>query len=296
MRSEQEMLKLILSTAEQDQRIRAVIMNGSRVNPNMPADIFQDYDIVYIVSDVAPFVNNPDWIQRFGELVIYQMPEAMGNPPPMVDGHFAYLMQFVDGNRIDLTLFPLSKLNELGRDSLSRLLLDKDGIIAPFPAPNDSDYLPKPPTAQAFADCCNEFWWVTTYVAKGLWRQQLSYAKCMQEQPVRDQLLLMLTWHVATKTDFGVNLGYCGKKLKHYLEPGLWTLFEQTYADADQEHSWAALLHMSELFRIAATHVAQHFDFDYPYGDDERVSAYIRRVRALPRDATTFNVPGSTPA
>jgi aminoglycoside 6-adenylyltransferase len=48
MRSEQEMLYLIVSTAANDDRIRAVIMTGSRANPNAPRDCFQDFDIVYI--------------------------------------------------------------------------------------------------------------------------------------------------------------------------------------------------------------------------------------------------------
>ena len=50
MRSEQEMLELIVDTAKRDGRIRAVIMNGSRANPNAPQDIFRDFDIVYIVG------------------------------------------------------------------------------------------------------------------------------------------------------------------------------------------------------------------------------------------------------
>lgn len=47
MRSEQEILDLILNTAQADERIRAVVMNGSRVNPNAPRDPFQDYDVIY---------------------------------------------------------------------------------------------------------------------------------------------------------------------------------------------------------------------------------------------------------
>ena len=49
MRSEQEILDLIVNTARDDERIRAVIMNGSRVNPNAPRDVFQDFDVVYLV-------------------------------------------------------------------------------------------------------------------------------------------------------------------------------------------------------------------------------------------------------
>lgn len=42
MRSEQEMFDLILSTARVDPRIRGVVMNGSRANPDAPKDFFQD--------------------------------------------------------------------------------------------------------------------------------------------------------------------------------------------------------------------------------------------------------------
>src|SRR6476620_665620 len=111
MRTEQEMLDLILETARCDERIRVVVMNGSRANPNAPRDPFQDFDIVYVVRDVAPFRHNLEWIKRFGELMILQMPEAMQDPPPENDGSFTYLMLFSDGNRIDLTLFPIAKLN-----------------------------------------------------------------------------------------------------------------------------------------------------------------------------------------
>ena len=160
MRNEQDMLKLILNIAQDDERIRAVIMNGSRTNPNAPRDIFQDFDIVYVVTDVRSFKYDFDWIKQFGDLVMMQMPEDMQNPPPNRNGHFVYLMQFTDGNRIDLSIIPTAHLDELGQDSLSLLLLDKDGIIEPFAPANESSYLPQAPTFKAYSDCCNEFWWV----------------------------------------------------------------------------------------------------------------------------------------
>jgi aminoglycoside 6-adenylyltransferase len=285
MRSEQEMLELIVNTARGDGRIRAVIMSGSRANPNARRDIFQDFDIVYLVTDVDSFRHDPAWIGRFGDLMILQTPEAMGEPPPVNDGRFAYLMQFIDGNRIDLTLFPVAELREFKRESLSLLLLDKDGIFEPFPPPSESDYLPTPPTAHAFSDCCNEFWWVCTYVAKGLWREEIVYAKDMLDRVVREQLIRMLTWHVGVKTGFLGNPGSYGKHLKRYLEPELWTLLEKTYSDAGYESTWDALDATCGLFRLVANRVAEHFGFDYPRGDDERVTAHLHRMRSLPKDA-----------
>jgi aminoglycoside 6-adenylyltransferase len=285
MRSEQEILELILNTAKNDDRIRAVIMNGSRTNPNAPRDIFQDFDILYLVTEMAPFVDDRSWIRRFGELMILQMPEAMQDPPPQNDGSFVYLMQLVDGNRIDLTLFPIDKLDALEHESLSVVLLDKDGLLQPLAPPSDSDYLPRPPTAQAFADCCNEFWWVCLGVAKGLWREELPYAKYIFDRFVRDQLMNMLTWYVGTKTQFSRGPGKFGKHLRQSIEPELWEMFEQTYADARYDASWEALFAMCNLFRITATHVADQCGLEYPYGDDQRVTAHLQHVRSLPKNA-----------
>jgi len=285
MRSEQEMLELIVSTAENDDRIRAVIMNGSRTNPKARQDIFQDFDIVYLVTDVGPFRNDHAWINRFGELMILQMPDAMEDSPPPNDGRFAYLMQFTDGNRIDLTLFPVAKLHEFGRESLSLLLLNKDGVVEPLPAPSESDYLPIPPTAKTFSDCCNEFWWVCPYVAKGLWREEIIYAKHMLDQVIREQLMKMLTWYMGLKTQFLRSPGKLGKHLKQCLEPELWAMLEKTYADASYESTWDSLHMMCELFRMTANQVGEHFGFDYPRIDDERVSAHLKHVRSLPKEA-----------
>jgi aminoglycoside 6-adenylyltransferase len=194
-------------------------------------------------------------------------------------------MQFVDGNRIDLTLYPLARLGELPRDSLSLILLDKDGVIPPFPPPDESDYLPQPPTAKQYADCCNEFWWVCPYVAKGLWRREIIYARFMLDQLLREQLEKMLAWHIGVQTQFTCNPGYHGKYFERYLEPELWDMLMQTYASPGYDQAWEALLAMCRLFRTVAVAVAAHFGFDYPHAYDEHVSTHLLRVRDLPGDA-----------
>ncbi len=285
MRSEQEMLGLIISIAQKDKRVRAVIMNGSRVNPNAPKDFFQDYDVVYLVTEKESFLADPSWIQVFGELMILQLPDEMSDPPPEGCDHYAYLMQFADGNRIDLSLYLVSKLDQLEDDSLTLTLLDKDGILPRFDPPNDSGYLPKPPTAKNFRDCTNEFWWVSPYAAKGLWRREIVYAKAILDVYVREQLDKMLAWYVGMRTAYQQSPGKEGKYLEKFLEPQLWQLLLRTYTDADYDRTWDALLAMGELFRRIAIPVAEHFGFTYPEGDDRRVSAHLRHVRYLPRDA-----------
>jgi aminoglycoside 6-adenylyltransferase len=194
----------------------------------------------------------------------------------------------MDGNRIDLTLFPLALLPTFTLESLSRMLLDKDGLFPALPPPTDRDFLPTPPSAKAFADCCNEFWWVATYVAKGLWRGELPYAKALLDGAVREQLLKLLTWHIGVKTDFQQGSGKFGKYLQRHLQPELWMLAEKSYADFDYANNWKALLTMCDLFRQVAVPIAKRFGFAYPHGDDQRVSAHLRHVRALPKSATNM--------
>ncbi|SET19213.1 aminoglycoside 6-adenylyltransferase [Oceanobacillus limi] len=108
MRKEKEMMVLILSVAEEDERIRGVAMNGSRTNPNAPIDSFQDFDIVYFVRDMPSFINNPNWVDVFGDRIIMQTPDKFSIYSSEQEDRFAYLMLFDDGNRIDLTLIPTS--------------------------------------------------------------------------------------------------------------------------------------------------------------------------------------------
>jgi aminoglycoside 6-adenylyltransferase len=288
MRTDQEMLDLILQTARQDERIRAVILNGSRANPNAHGDVFQDFDIVYLVTDVGSFRAEPDWIQRFGEIMVMQLPDDMQDPPPENRESSAYLLQFMDGHRLDLTLQPMSRAAEAVADSLTVALLDKDNLIPLLAPPSEKGYLPKPPTPKQFADCCNEFWWCAPYVSKGLWRDHITYAKFMLDRTLREQLMKMITWYVGVQTAFLRNPGYLGKNLHDCLTPDLWSLLMETYSDSAEGHTWEALFAMGELFRRVAIPVAGHFGFNYPLGDDERVTAHLRHVMTLPRNATAM--------
>ncbi|MEH7670179.1 aminoglycoside 6-adenylyltransferase [Bacillus sp. JJ689] len=288
MRTEKEMLDVIINTAIEDERIRAVIMNGSRVNPNVKRDCFQDYDIMYVVNDIQSFTSNHNWIHRFGEIMIVQMPEEMSLVQPDEDGKFPYLMQFMDGNRIDLTLVPVELIKKfVGQDSLSKLLLDKDNCLEEFPPASDKDYLVKKPTEKEFLDCCNEFWWCSTNIAKGLWREELSYAKGMLEGPVRDMFIVMLEWYIGMKTDFTVNTGKFGKHFERYIEEDMWEQFKRTFSNAEYENIWESFFVMGDLFREVANEIANTYEYQYPQ-DDDKVTNYLKHVKALPKDSTSI--------
>ena len=77
MRSSEQIKKAIIDFAEVDKRIRAVLLNGSRANPNIKPDKYQDYDITFLVSGIKNFISDLSWTNVFGKKVLEQLPDQM---------------------------------------------------------------------------------------------------------------------------------------------------------------------------------------------------------------------------
>ena len=222
-------MDLILGMARTDERIRAVYMNGSRTNPNAPKDIYQDYDIVFVVTEIMTFINDKSWIAHFGTPLIIQEPDwndvhtGIENAAHDFSRRYAWLMLFDDGNRIDLSLETKEEgVKKFLSDKLTVLLLDKDNLLPEIPPPSDEDYHVKRPMKNQYLACCNEFWWCLNNVAKGIARDELPYAMGMLNHYVRDMLNEMVQWHIGIKTHFSVSTGKMGKYFKKYLSSELY--------------------------------------------------------------------------
>ena len=135
------MYQLILEIAEKDKRILAVYMNGSRTNENVPKDIFQDYDIVFVVSETVEFIKDKKWIQQFGEILYMQYPDESPDYPSDKENFYGWLIQFADGNRLDLHIETVKHVREhIGDDKLCKILLDKNAILPDVNESTDKDY------------------------------------------------------------------------------------------------------------------------------------------------------------
>ena len=223
MKTETEMFDVILQTAKALQ-VYAVAMSGSRSNPNATKDEFQDYDVVYIVEDLHALVGDLAWLERFGERVIEQH--------VLLDHRRLYLMLFEDGNRIDLTLCPKEHIKEwVDSEADFTVLDDPQGLFAPY-APTPKRYWTAPAIATDFDKSCNEFWWVSAYVVKGIHRNHFVYATDHLYGICQQELLKLLAWQVAADkgtVDVGKNYKY---------------LFQ--YLPAEKEKEFTALLDFSD--------------------------------------------------
>lgn len=276
MRTEQEMFDTVINTAKEDERILAVMLNGSRSDPHAVKDVYQDYDIVYFVTDVKPFWNNTKWLEeKFGKIAVMQTPETMGRIPPDNDGKFVFLTIFEDGNRIDLTITSKPYVDN-GEPAV--VLLDKTGVLAQV-NPRDDFWFIEPPTEKFFHDCCNEFWWCLNNVAKGIVRDELPYVMNMFNCVVREMLDKMTEWYIGMNYDFKVSAGKSGKYFKKYLPGELYKMYAATYSDSDYENIWKAVFKACELFRRIALEIAQRFGYGYNAAEDENMMNYMTIIK-----------------
>lgn len=288
MRKEKEMMDLILNTAKSDDRIKAVYMNGSRTNSNAVKDIFQDYDIVYVVDSTKPFIDDKKWIDRFGERLFIQYPDE--NPYYEDETNkqecYGWLMQFADGNRLDLHVVTLKYAEqEVLKDKLCIVLLDKEGILPDIPKASDEDHYVKRPTQKEFLAICNEFWWCLDNVAKGLWREEPTYAMDMLNYCVRPQLIKLLSWKIGINNDFKCSIGKSGKYMYRYLSENEWNKFLETYSSADVDDIWNAVMKMCSLFIYNMNEVSKGLGYECNIKEAENCMGYLKHVRQLPKDA-----------
>lgn len=283
MRSEKEMLSLIEEIALEDENIRAAYLEGSRVNPNVTKDLFQDYDVVYIVETTRPYRENKEWITRFGEILYMNYPEDNVHYPSDVENCYGWQIQCGDGNRLDLHV--CTRDYALERLEMYRVLVDKDHIMPAKEDTSEERYWVKKPTEREFQCTCMDFWWCFNNVAKEMWRQEIPYVMEHLDMVLRPQLELMMEWKIGMEHQFAVNVGKSGKYLSRYLSREEYRSFLATYSSAEPEAIWKSVFIMCELFDRMAKEVSRELGFQYDQENADNSAAFLRRIKDLPLDA-----------
>jgi len=271
MRTETEMLDLIFQTAKTLQ-VEAVAMSGSRTDTKAPKDEFQDYDVVYVVDDLDTLTSDLSWLDQFGTRIIEQH-NILGN-------RRLYLMLFEDGNRIDLTLCPKEHIQEwVDSEAGFTVLEDPEHLFEPY-SQNLERYWTTPASQTDFEKTCNEFWWVSAYVVKGICRNQLIYATDHLYSICQQELLKVLAWQVASdrgKVDIGKNYKY----LFNYLPAEKEKKFSNLLDFSSKEKITQSLFATMQLFHHEAQSLAHKMGFDYKKDVAEKMIGYAEERRCL---------------
>ena len=263
-RSQEQMLRLISQTG-QTLQVAAVALSGSRTDTKAPKDEFQDYDVVYVVDDIDNLTSDLSWLDQFGKRIIEQ---------EVTLGHRRlYLMIFEDGNRIDLTLCPKDHINEwVDSEAGFTVLVDEKGLFESY-SPSPQRFWISPASKTDFEKTCNEFWWVSAYVVKGICRKQIIYATDHLYGICQQELLKILAWQVASDrgvVDIGKNYKYLFNYLPIEKEKEFSALLDFSSLDKITQSLFATM----QLFHQEAQSLAQKMGFKYEKEVAEKMIEY----------------------
>lgn len=264
MRTEAEILNLILQTARTIQ-VEAVAMSGSRTDTKAPKDEFQDYDVVYVVDDLDNLTSDLSWLDQFGKRIIEQE-VGLGQ-------RRLFLMLFEDGNRIDLTLCPKQQIQEwVDSEADYTVLKDDKGLFESYP-PSPKRYWTNPASQTDFEKACNEFWWVSAYVVKGICRKQVIYATDHLYGICQQELLKVLSWQVASEKG-AVDIGKNYKYLFNYFPTEKEKEFSNLLDFSNIEKITQSLFATMQLFHQEAQFFAHKMGFYYDKEVAEKMIQY----------------------
>jgi len=267
--------------------IRTMILTSSRTRKDGLADVLSDYDLILAVSDVRPFAFDDAWLSDYGTPMV-----RWGDQSEMHD-LTTYFRSAIYQNyvKVDYSICPVELLERIAAsaclpDQLDvgyRVLLDKDQQMAGWKPPSYQAHIPTRPTKAEYEVLVEEFWWVTTYVAKSLWRDDLVFAKWVLDQDLKlEAMRRMLEWRIEINHNWSLKPGVYGRGLKQFLPPNIWSEFASTYVSLDIEQSWSALNRVIALFRQVAQDVGNALGYTYPQQVDDQVSAYLEGIREMP--------------
>lgn len=279
MRSYDEMMTLIHTIANEDDRIRAVVMNGSRVlNPRK--DAFQDYDIVFFVNEYENFIENREWLKAFGQTMMMHTSDDMVFHPGKMDDGYMFQMLFPDKNRIDLLIRPTRVFDaHLKDDRNFKILLDKDKLSLEAPTPSTDHFFIDLPSYDVFRSCVKEILWVSPYIAKGLCRDEMLYA-IEHLGHIRENVKALLRWRVGCTHGFDTFLKKASDDLHRYLDASVWNRFLSTYVPADKHLIWAALYEMLELTKQNTKLISKELKFKDNLDALDDLRSYLKEIES----------------
>ena len=152
------MTAAVADWAREREDVRALLVVGSQVRARVPADRWSDLDLVFLIEDPKPYLEDASWVREFGVPVVTFLEATL-------DGHWERRVLYETGEDVDFVLLPTSTIERLeaseGAAELLargyRLLVDRAGIAETL---ERSAAKPRPsgPTQHDFDELASDFW------------------------------------------------------------------------------------------------------------------------------------------
>ncbi len=288
MLSDEAMVNHIIEVAKNDDQVRLVMLNGSRVNPQAKVDLCSDYDIVFFVKNYNEAIKK-DYSKKFNDIMLLHTSDDMVYLKDDRKEVFIFQMLFADKHRLDLSLRPIERLNHyIETEPVYKVLFDKDAVSIPKLQQKVSQYIVKKPSFKLFESCVKTFVWLEPYVAKGLYRNEPIYA-LKHITLLREAFETMLKWKMGVQTDFGKIMGKAMKHMRYYLGEETYNMYLKTYCSGDLKTIWNTLFFIHDKFLKTAQSVGKDLGYEVDFTSFDAMRKYLREIKGLAMSNKPYN-------
>lgn len=242
--------------------VGACYIIGSMANIEQGVDAFSDFDVVYAVKDIKPFLKNKKWLTQFGDVMIIEAKSACDSRMATKENVYSFPVQYREGHRIDFKFQTYENLNKVGfLDKNYKILFDKDGLLIKIKNCKENFFVKKPSKSD-FNNSCNKFWWNSFSVLKGYFREQEIFAMEILETVLRPELMKMIDWYVGFKNDFKISTGKNHRNIQKFLTKQEYEKLIKTYPAANLKSIYKAYLAICDAFVYFSDEVAYLLGID----------------------------------
>jgi len=211
----------------------ALLVVGSQARTDVPADRWSDLDLICLLDDPEPYLQDATWTEEFGAPVMTFLEATL-------DGHWERRVLYETGEDVDFVLFPASIVERLegsaGAAELLargyRVLVDRVGLEEQLGQISERAPAPAAPTQHEFTELASDFWYHALWTAKKLRRGEVFTAKGCLDSYMKARLVTLLEWH-ARAVDPAVDTWHAGRFLERWADPGALATLEKAYAHYD---------------------------------------------------------------
>jgi len=262
--------------AHEREDIRAVIVQGSRAREDMPADAWSDLDVSIITTAPEFYISNETWLSQLGGYwLTFTENTALG-------GDKERRVLFEDGLDVDFAVIPYEFVRHIMMNGIPedvkyslvrgfRILLDKDGVFKDFSIMDMKPAVPEPPSVQEYLGFVNDFIYHYVWTLKKLNRKEIWAAIGCSDGYLKVRLLKLIEWHSRAFNGRGYDTWHAGRFIEKWADPRVAEGLKHSFGHFDQKDILRSLKETYKLFRMLAIEVAQKFDYEYPYENEQKV-------------------------
>ncbi|WP_026973366.1 aminoglycoside 6-adenylyltransferase [Aliagarivorans marinus] len=242
----------LLEWGKQQDNIRAIIVVGSHARSYLPADEYSDIDILFVVSNFAPFEQSDTWLAQFGTPLISFVEYDPDTNTPEVR------VVYEDGLAVDFPMLPaelvlstsVTQADEKVVSMLKRghqFILDKDGLTGRFSRVLQQQLPSRMESIEWCENALSELMFYCLNYAKKLRRGESWLALQGCNANLQWQMLALLEQVVLREQNGQVDTWYDGRFVERWLGDTWNTTLTLCYADQN-DHSIAQALLNCQFF------------------------------------------------